>query len=170
MAGKIFRDGKPVEIERKYLIKMPDISVLKAQPNYSRSYIEQAYISGDGKSTGGRIRKRQYDDVCKYYKTFKESVSGITRIEIETEISLQEYNALMKNRLEGTRIIEKVRHCFEFAGKIMELDIYSFWDDKASLEVELCSEDENVELPGFIDIIADVSEDKSFSNFSLAKL
>ena len=170
MANNVFKDGKPVEIERKYLIKMPDMNVLRNQSNYDSSDIEQVYIIGDGEREGGRIRKRQFKDECRYYKTFKESLGNISRIEIESEISADEYNALIKNKLEGTRIIRKVRHCFDFDGKLMELDIYDFWDSKATLEVELISEDEQVNLPDFIEVIKDVSADERYSNFSLAKL
>lgn len=169
MANHIFKDGKPVEIERKYLIKMPDVCVLECQPNYGSSRIEQAYIKGDGVHKGGRIRKRQFEKECRYYKTFKEDLEGISRIEIESEISESEYNELMKNKLEDTRVIKKVRHCFEFDGKLMELDIYDFWDDTATLEVELTSERERVNLPHFIEVIKDVSEDEAYRNFSLAK-
>ena len=162
--------GAHIEIERKYLIKIPDIDVLKAQPNYNSSFIEQIYISADSSGTfkGDRIRKRVYSDVTKYYKTHKEYISGLSRIEIEDEISEDEYNELAKRRLPDSRAVRKVRHCFDFNGQVVELDIYEFWSDKATAEVEIEDEKQAVTLPNFIEVIADVTGDKSYSNYSLS--
>lgn len=171
MANGVFKDGIPVEIERKYLIKIPDMNVVRNQQGYECSEIEQVYITGDGERSGGRIRKRNYKKSgCKYYKTFKENIGGISRVEIESEITADEYNSLLKNKLDGTRVIKKSRHCFIFGGKLMELDIYDFWNQTATLEIELKSEQEQVVLPDFIEVIKDVSADEMYSNFSLARI
>lgn len=162
--------GKHIEIERKYLIKIPDMAVLKSQPNYNASFIEQMYISSDSSGTfkGDRIRKRVYPNETKYYKTHKEYISGLSKIEIEDEITEEEYGKLSERILPDSRAIRKVRHCFDFEGQVVELDIYEFWSDKATAEVEIESEKQAVTLPGFIEIIADVTGDKSYSNYSLS--
>ena len=53
---------------------------------------------------------------------------------------------------------------------MVELDIYEFWSDKATAEVEIESEEQVVTLPKFIKVIADVTGDKSYSNFALAEI
>lgn len=169
MANGVYVDGHPVEIERKFLVEIPDIELLKKQDNYNSSAIEQIYISGDGVCTGGRIRKREFSNGCKFYKTFKENISDVSRIEIETEITEDEYSALAKNILCETCAINKVRHCFDYKGQTFELDVYSFWDDKATLEIELESEEQPVDLPGFVRVIKEVTGDRSYTNYSLAK-
>lgn len=168
MANNVFLNGKPVEIERKYLIKIPDIAVLKTQSGYNSSFIEQIYIAENGRFNGDRIRKRVFIDGTRYYRTHKEDINGLSRIEIESEISAEEYERLAQRKLPDTRTIRKTRHCFEFNGQILELDIYEFWDDKATLEAELESEEQSVELPDFIEVIADVTGNKSYSNYSLS--
>lgn len=170
MANNVFVDGRPVEIERKFLVRIPDMSVVKSQENYSSSYIEQMYLCGGEKGIGDRIRKREYSDFCKYYRTHKENINGISKFETEEEITAEEYVRLSEKKLPGTGIIKKVRHCFDYNGLTFELDIYDFWDDKATLEAELTSEEQEVALPDFINVIADVTLDKAFSNFSLAAL
>ena len=150
MAKNVFKDGRPVEIERKYLIKIPDVDILINQKNYNSSVIEQMYISDDGEYKGGRIRKREYKDGCKYYKTYKENINGLSKFEVESEITAEEYELLSEKRLENTRAINKVRHCFDYLGQTFELDIYDFWSDKATLEIELESEEQAVILPEFI--------------------
>ncbi len=164
-------DGRPLEIERKYLIDFPDLNVIASQPDYSRSDIEQAYLA-----EGGRVRMRRYFDnasggeYVRYYKTYKESIGGISRIEVESEITQNEYLTLSERRALGTRVIRKTRHCFTYHGLLFELDIYDFWSDKATLEVELESENRQVELPPFISVLRDVSEDADYTNFALAKV
>ena len=51
----------------------------------------------------------------------------------------------------------------------MELDIFTFWNRQAIMEVELKSEKEEFTLPPFIRVIREVTEDDAFSNHSLAK-
>ena len=170
MANNVFVDGRPVEIERKYLIMIPDMSIVMAQENYSSSRIEQMYLCSEDKYAGDRIRKREYTDGCKFYRTHKEDINGLSRFETEEEITADEYECLSAKKLCGTRIIKKVRHCFDCSGLTFELDIYDFWNDKATLEVGLTSEEQEVSLPDFIGVIEDVTGDKAYSNFALASL
>ena len=72
-----------LEIERKYLIRIPDQGFLKSLPSSS---IEQAYIlNSEGRRE--RIRCRETDGVKVYTHTVKKRLSDLTRIEQENEIS-----------------------------------------------------------------------------------
>ena len=159
-----------IEIERKILIEMPDIHMLENEPGYNASFIEQIYICTDesGNYTGDRIRKRVYNDVTKYYRTHKEDITELSRVEIENEITADEYERLSKLRLPDSRVIRKVRHCFDFLNQLVEVDIYEFWDDKATVEIELECEEQEFVLPDYFKIIEDVTTDKSYSNYSLS--
>ncbi|MBQ2152074.1 MAG: CYTH domain-containing protein [Clostridia bacterium] len=169
MAKNVTIDGKNVEIERKFLIKMPDIQKLRKMDNYSESYIEQIYISQTGDFEGSRIRFRKYDDgKCVYFKTHKEDITGITRFEEEKEITQEEYKSLSKLKLEGSRAINKTRCCFDYMGLTVEIDIYDFCSDKAALEIELESEEQQYFIPPFIEVIAEVSGIEKYRNYSLA--
>lgn len=165
-------DGKPVEIERKYLITPPDDTVLETISRcggYDRSDIEQIYITGEN-GEGGRIRRREFADKCRYYYTIKRDINGLSRFETEYEISAEEYARLSADILEGTHPIKKVRYCFLFDGQLFELDVYDFDEPFATLEIELQSEEQEVRLPDFIDVIADVTGDKRYRNFTLARI
>lgn len=159
-----------LEIERKYLIKMPDTEELAKAENYDRSEIEQVYVEDTLDGMFGRIRKRGKNGVYKYYKTFKKDVTAVTRVEIESEISEQEYNELKKHCREGFGIIKKTRHVFDYKGLTFELDIFPFWKDKAFLEAEVSSEDAEIPVPPFIEVIKEVTDDISYRNSSLASL
>lgn len=168
MANNVFFNGIPVEIERKYLIKMPDLEILKAQPEYDSSIIEQIYILENGVFCGGRIRKRIFKNQTKYYETHKKNINGLSKFEIEEEITADVYEQLSHDIVPKSRPIRKTRHCFAFKGQLLELDIYEFWKDNATVEVELGSEQQTVILPDFIEVIADVTGNRNYSNYSLS--
>lgn len=155
------------EIERKFLIEYPDISVLEALCNGKKSEIQQWYLNTDEGET--RIRKRKETDKVTYFKTVKKDVQGAKRIEIEDIISEDEYFALLKNGAENGSSISKVRYCVDYMGHCFEFDIYPFWKDKAVMEIELNDQNENFDIPDFIKIIQEVTSDKRYNNFSLAK-
>ena len=81
-----------LEIERKYLIRMPDASLLLALPC---SEIEQIYILSP---EGGRerIRRRVFADRVVCTHTVKRRVSDLSRIEIEEEKPACDTEALVE--------------------------------------------------------------------------
>lgn len=164
----IMENNLPLEIERKYLIKIPDISMLEQQPVYMKIEMEQAYLKDSGETAGMRIRKSTLNGKTTYKKTFKKNITNITRIEIEDDISELVWLELLKEVDPESTPIKKVRHCFMYKSQLFELDIYPFWSDRATLELEINSEDQQITLPPFIDIIKEVTEDKRYSNRSLS--
>ena len=66
--------------------------------------------------------------------------------------------------------IIKDRYCFLYEGQYFELDVFRFWDDRAFLELELKSENQEYKLPPEIKVIEDVSDDYHYKNSYLAGL
>ena len=165
----MMKTPQPLEIEKKYLIAYPDISVLEAQPDYDRTQIIQTYIKGTLDGARGRVRKRGKNGAFTYTRTYKRDVTGMTRIEIEDEITEQEYNELLTQKNDNCRTIEKERIVFTYGGRLFEVDLYPFWDDKAVMEVELESENAEFTLPPFITVIKDVTEIPAFRNSAIAE-
>ena len=159
----------PLEIERKYLIKMPDISVLKEQAGYADTEMLQMYLAPDSDYAGMRIRKSIRNGAVSCRKTYKRDITPIKRIEIEDDITAEEFERLTAFRDPEYAPIQKHRHSFEYKGQVIELDIYDFWNDRATVEVELCDESCTVELPPFIEVVKEVTEDLRYRNRSLAK-
>ena len=93
----------------------------------------------------------------------------MTRVEIESEITEEEYKSLLKFQRKGYSPIFKHRHSFCLDGFTYEVDIFSFWKDRAYLEIEVDSEETNPPIPDFINIIKDVTEDIRYRNTSLAQ-
>lgn len=157
----------PLEIERKFLIKYPDISFLLNNRMCKPVDIFQTYIMLNGHKI--RLRKRGEGGSFCYYKTRKIQLSSIKRVEIENRLSDKEYNELLENA-EKKLSVEKTRYCFIFNDKYFEIDAFDFSKKYALLEIELSDENEEPELPPFLEIVKDVSADKNYRNFAIASL
>lgn len=156
----------PFETERKFLIRRPDEHWLE-QVCDSRSDIVQTYlISDEGEA---RVRRRGREGDWRYYHTVKHFGSGITRTELERTISREEYEQLLITADPDCRPLHKTRYCISSGGQCFEIDVYPFWDEKAVMEVELHSEDEEICFPKGIEVIREVSGEREYSNRWLAK-
>lgn len=155
------------EIERKFLIRYPDTTFLASCAAYTE--IAQTYLKHDNEKMSERVRKRGKEGVYTYTHTCKTHINAMRRIEIENEISEEEYNTLLERADPERNVINKVRWCLDYKGQIFEIDIFPFWNDRAYLEIELTDETDSVELPPFIEIIKEVTGDKRYTNASLAK-
>ena len=120
------------EIERKFLIAMPEPAFLES---CERSEITQTYLLGE-ENTTERVRKRARGGDCEYTHTVKRKLSNMRRIEDERVIGAEEYEALLTRADPARRTIEKTRCCFTRDGKLWELDVFPFWQDRAFLEID----------------------------------
>ena len=155
-----------LEIERKFLIRYPNESFLAGA--YLVTEIVQTYLSAP-KGVSERVRKRWNAEQCKYYHTEKTHISDMTRIEKEREIDEAEYLRLLARADRERRPIEKKRYCIEYQGQIFEIDVYPFYTDRAIMEIELASETQTVTFPPAVEIIREVTNDKRYTNASMAK-
>jgi len=156
---------EPYEIERKFLIKYPNIKELEKIAE--KVEIIQTYLQA---SNGQELRIRQRGDGKNfvYTKTRKWKVNDIKRVEFESRISKEEYLSLLMD-IDTTRTqIRKSRYCFVYNTQYMELDIYQFSKDKAILEIELNNENQKFELPKFIEVIKEVTNDDKYKNINLS--
>ncbi len=164
---------QPLEIEFKFLIEMPDIKLIEKQPEFREKKLCQMYLelpqSSSEFGTRCRIRKTEENGETTFYKTFKKTVTDLTRIEVEEEISDVEFTELSKFIKAGTSPVEKTRYTFFYEGYTCEVDVFPFWDDKAFLEIEVENESVKPPVPPFIKVIKDVSCDKMYRNSVLAQ-
>ena len=156
-----------LEIERKYLIEMPDVSSLEKYKPYA-SDIEQIYLFDEAGTH--RIRKRRMKTFTQYVETMKIRISGSTCNEYEGIIDESTYEEFKKNADKERHPIIKTRYCFVYLNQYFELDVYDFWKDKATLEIELKDENEKVILPPEIKLIRDVTDEFEYKNKSLASI
>lgn len=155
----------PYEIERKYLIRRPDLLNLGACCRVLE--ISQTYLT----TTEGSLRVRRTEEkgVVSYVETLKRSINALRRMEIERELTEEEYDRRLAARDPRRQTIRKTRYCLPYNGHTFEIDVYPFWTKQAVMEVELEREDEAFDLPPHIRVIREVTEDPSYSNHSLAR-
>lgn len=156
------------EIERKYLIEYPDKADLARAEGVRVKRIEQTYLcAADGEVR--RVRKLEEKGVTRYIETRKYRVSDLRATEEEKELSDDEYVALLRLADPELHPIGKTRYAIPYAGHTVEVDLYDFWQDRATAEVELSDEREAVVLPPYLRVIREVSGDKRYKNVNLAR-
>lgn len=163
--------GEPVpsEIERKYLIKKPTNEEIEALGCVSKTQIIQTYLKKFDNVAERRVRQRgTKEDGFSFYYTEKTDVSTGVRIENEKKISRDEYLDLLAEADTSLHQISKTRYCFVYERQYFEMDIYPFSDEYAIVEIELNDINENVKLPP-LTFIKDVTDDKKYKNYELAK-
>jgi len=96
--------------------------------------------------------------------------SGI-RVERERVINHAEYEDLLLQSDKNLNTISKIRYTFTENNLMFELDVYpALFNNQAILEVELSDINDDLELPTNVEIIKEVTDDKSFSNYALAQI
>ena len=158
-----------LEIERKYLIRMPDAAFLAGLPGCVIWDVEQTYLNRGADGSSRRIRRIEVGGTVKYIFTRKRRVDEMSCEETEGEISAEEYAQLAEQADPERRPVVKRRFRIPYAGQLLEVDIYRFWSDRATLEIELEREDQPVQLPDWLEIVRDVTGEEAYKNFSLAR-
>ena len=156
-----------IELEKKFLIEYPKLNLIISKYNPIVYEIEQVYLLSE---TGSRrVRKRKNGDKTEYIETVKVRINGSKCYEYERELAPEEYEACMADADPERAPVFKTRYVFPYKNKLMELDVYPFWKDKAVLEIELENEDDEYFIPEEIKVIEDVSDDPKYKNAYLAK-
>ena len=159
-------EDQPYEIERKFLIKYPNLSKLN-EFAHNKIEIIQTYLES---SSDQELRLRQRGDGKSfvYTKTRKWKVNDFKRVEFESRISKEEYLSMLMDADTQINQIRKTRYCIVYKNQYIEIDIYPFSNDKAILEIELNDENQTYELPPFVEIIKEVTKEDKYNNINLA--
>ena len=145
----------PVEIERKFLVN----TIPTQQINRSKK-VKQGYMVNDEHQV---VRVRSMDS--DHFLTIKSNTRGLSRLEFEYQIPQRDALDMFKY-LCGPSIIEKTRHYIEFQGHTWEVDEFHGKNQGLVVaEIELKSEDEKFEIPGWVS--CEVSHDPRYYNMNL---
>ena len=158
-------NNAPVETERKYLIRYPDTEALSRMDGVQIWHITQTYL----RTEGARVRRVEEKGEVRFIRTDKKRISALSSFEDEREITEAEYSRLLADADPERKTIEKIRYRIPWEGYLCEIDVYSFWNDRATLEIELPSEDICPPMPPFAELIREVSGDKRYTNRAMAK-
>jgi CYTH domain-containing protein len=142
------------EIERKFLVQG------EAWRSSPATYLCQGYLNRDKQRT---VRVRIAGELG--YLTIKGQTQGATRSEFEYSIPFADARQMLA-MCDGP-VVEKRRYVVDVHGLTWEVD--EFLGDNAGLiiaEVELESEDQEVELPDWVGL--EVTDDPRYYNSNLA--
>jgi len=144
-----------VEIERKFLVDGDPTAGVDGTP------MVQGYVAKDGGTT---VRVRIAGP--KAWLTVKGPSQGATRVEVETDIPVDEAHQLLHLCRHG--LIDKTRYRIAVGAHTWDVDVFA--GANAGLvvaEVELSSEDEAFERPSWLG--AEVTDDGRYANASLVE-
>lgn len=163
----------PLEIERKFLIRLPDFTKTE---NLRIRHITQTYLAKEENAPERRIRRIVENGKVKYVFTSKEEIkktsAAAVREEIEYEITEDEYNKFMSS---ADSELTKTRYSFVYEGHTIEIDVYPYeiggdaLEGYAVLEAELSDENEELKIPDFITVVRELTGSREFTNHALAK-
>lgn len=153
-----------LEIERKFLVEMPDLKKLELLKLIS---ITQTYLIDGENGSQRRVRRISCDDNVSMTYTEKIFVSPVIREESEKFINSDEYISLLKEA-KDTATVEKKRAVFLYQNQRFELDMYPFSQKYAILELELESPEQKIYFPTYVNVIKEVSGNELYSNINLA--
>lgn len=147
-----------LEIERKFLVKNDEWR----DAVESSQHIMQGYLAANANAT---VRVRVKGD--KAFLTIKGATEGITRSEYEYPIPVEDAGQMLRE-LSASPMIDKVRHLVRCGAHVWELDVFSGANQGLIMaEVELATEDETFELPGWAG--DEVTADPRYYNVNLAR-
>ena len=153
------------EIERKFLIDLPEIDLLDVRRFFE---IHQTYLNKGRNGSQRRVRMISENGAVTYFYTEKIFYSPVVRKEDESEISSTEYKTLLADADSSHKPILKTRYVFNYLDQRFEMDIYPFSGKYAILELELKNEDQEIYFPDTINVVKEVTGDNRYSNASLA--
>lgn len=161
----VIGDPLPVEIERKFLIKKPNIEAISKLYPVAVCDIFQFWLSENSLNVDERrVRSYGIDNNYTYYYTEKKQYNE-GRIEIEERISEKEYLRFLPDMKSKLR---KKRYCIVYNSQYIKLDIFDFDQDMAIVEVELSDIKEEVKIPDVFEVIKEVTNDEKYLNKNIA--
>ena len=156
-----------IEIERKFLLK----SIPDGKPSETIK-IKQWYLKVDGIWERARSMESNISGI-KWVHTIKTRISDSSNIEEERDLSKDEFDDFVK-RCKGSKqnakYITKQRRIYPDGDRKWEVDVFSQKCHIIVAEVEIPSEDYELEIPEFIQKknLLEVTGMKQFSNRSLS--
>ena len=158
--------GKPFPIQRqiKFLVSDVNDEEMFKNTNGTTLHIEQYVIENESKELIFRKTRKNHDES---YKIILKKDTDYTNERITTQrpITKKEYYASFPQDLVP---LSKTRYCFEYKNNYYKLDIFD--DGNKILEIEETNKDKEIEIPPFITVTRDVSDNKEYRNSHIYKL
>ena len=156
---------QPIEEERKYIVELtgplPDDCI--------ESDITQTYLLGEP-DCEVRLRRRGFDGKFVYVHTTKKKTSENEELVTERQINLSLYEMMLGLADPQCHTIAKHRQSFIWQGQYFEIDTYG--EQLAGLvilETKGIAEGEPVKFPPFVNVLKEITGNKEYYNYNLAR-
>lgn len=161
----------PIDSYKKYLISMPNLKQLEKDfyCKISKIEITRTYLVKKDNCVERSVVKRGSDGEYAFYYMEKTHQDGFDEIKVERRIDEKEYNMLISRDSGRLKELTKTRYGFVWNNKYYELDVFDFWKDKAILKVQHTDRSKEDEFPGIFNVRMDITNDESYTNYSLAQ-
>jgi hypothetical protein len=165
---------KKLEIEEKFLVKfrswnelfklLDDLVAIKR--------IEQVYLKPIKNEPAARIRKtvEGFKNKKTYFDINQKIPAGTaTHKEKEERISQEEFEKYLKHKDPKKQTVKKTRLVFKYDNQNFELDVFKdYLQGLLILELELEKKNQKINLPPYLKILKEVTEEDQYSNYNLA--
>lgn len=156
---------QPITEERKYIVRVTSNDI----PNVIESDIFQTYLVADPDYEVRLRRRRWKGGKTVNVHTTKKRVGTNREIETERQVSNALYESLLAQADPYRHPIHKQRRSFIWKGQYFELDTYH---DQLKgliiLETKGITDAEDINFPPFIQVVEDITGNKSYYNYNLA--
>ena len=156
---------QPITEQRKYIVRVTSNDI----PNVIESDIFQTYLVADPDYEVRLRRRRWKGGKTVNVHTTKKRVGTNREIETERQVSNALYESLLAQADPYRHPIHKQRRSFIWKGQYFELDTYH---DQLKgliiLETKGITDAEDVNFPPFIQVVEDITGNKSYYNYNLA--
>lgn len=151
-------------VEKKYLIKMPDVNQLIKNKHCRKVHVKQHYLIDETKKEQEKIVLRREKNKNFYYKVNKKN-----NVKYSQAIKADDYINKLEDENNKFYHIYKDRYYYIYDSRCIKIDIFPFWKDKAILEVDILNDRESIKFPKFIEVLEEVTTIDSYKNYYLAE-
>ncbi|KAL5017121.1 hypothetical protein ScPMuIL_006710 [Solemya velum] len=157
--------------KRKFLItKVPPLEVFPQSRDFT---VVHDYLATPSRKMQARLRKRGRNNHWTYTHTIRRPEINHQSVELRMAITPRDYDILLAQRDERHQQILKKRRCFLWNNQYFHLDIYEEpCPDRCKglvlLETYTTMEGEALELPDFLLVKEEVTDNSQYSMFNLS--
>ncbi len=164
--GGVLGLPQPIELERKYIVKIID----QLPTDTIENDIIQTYLRTNDADSEVRLRKRGWQGRYVYVHTTKKKISDTEVLVTERQINNSLYEMMLGLADPELHAIVKHRSSFIWQGQYIEVDTYrGALTGLVILETKGIEEGEPVKLPPCIEVVKDITGDTAYYNHNLAR-
>ena len=164
---RIVGEPEPMAEKHKYLIAMPDLSLIVKKYNAATLDMMQTYLHETNPQIERRIRQQKNGTEYLYFYTEKHTMPDNTKWDTEKPISQKEYIQYLMEGDMSLHAVHKIKYRFTYGDQRFEIDVYPFSQDKAIMF--RYAESEEAALPPEITVLREVTGEPEYKNKQLAK-